>query len=137
MLIRFLGNTWTLVAVWVLGPVLLFVLHRRNKAKEEEATRAPGSSASSSAPASSDNEGTRSGKTRPGLPAEEPMTGYEIREIPSGFRGIKWGDPPVDGMSVVHDEGNDKLMSRASDDLKIEGVPLTSVLYSFHAERLQ
>jgi len=139
MLIRILGNTWTLVAVWVLGPVILYVLHRRNKAKEQEATRAPMKTAPSSAPATADGENTRSGKTRPGvpMPGEEPVTGYEIKEIPSGFRGLKWGEAPVEGMNVVHDEGNDKLMARASDELKIENVPINSVLYSFNLDRLQ
>jgi hypothetical protein len=54
-----------------------------------------------------------------------------------GFRGIKWGQPPVEGMRVVHEDGDTRFLARPSDDLRIGSAHITSVAYSFRCNRLE
>ena len=120
MFLRVMGSPWALAVVWTVGPLLLWMIFKKNKPVE------PNSKSSSPAqPAPQHNPS----KTNPG-------TG-ERREITPGFRDYKWGESPKPGMAVVHQEGEEVLYSRPEDELMLDGVPLNSIHYSFHRERLQ
>jgi len=116
MLMRFLGSTYALIAIWIVAPVVLWWVWRRSR-------------------------GTASGERKkpltPVAPAVSSGAGKEKREpaVP-GFRDLRWGDAPPDGMTVVHEEGERKLCTRDGEDLSLDGTPVGSILYSFHRGQL-
>lgn len=128
MLRHFLGQTWVLVTTMIVGPAILFWIVRRRARLDQEAKSPAGAAPRAAtipkpapavaAPARTEGEGTR-------------------KPLGSGFQGLKWGQPSEDGMRVVHEEGETKFRTRASDELRIGNVNLSSVAYSFRLDRLE
>lgn len=125
MIERFLGSTWTLVAAWILGPLVLIWMVRR---RVKENRRAAGPKASADVTPSAAKRGSAV------MPA--PATA-ERREITPGFRDARWEEGPKPDMTVFHDDGEEKLYSRANEELSLDGAELSQILYSFHRDRLQ
>jgi hypothetical protein len=125
MFLRIMGSPWALVAVWTLGPLLLWFIFKKKEPKGPDIKR---TSATHQAPPSQHLHKTNAGVTP--LPAER-------HEVTPGFRDYKWGDSPKPGMAVVHQEGEEILYARREDELVLDAVPLTSINYSFHRDRLQ
>ncbi len=121
---HFLGQTWVLVAAFLVGSTALYLIYRRRarvngdkKQPERGASRPAGASKASAA---------------------SPRSEQVVRKgIEPGFRGIKWGQPPVEGMTVVHEEGDTRFLVRSADDPRIGNVLLNSVAYSFRFNRLE
>ncbi len=88
MLLRFLGSVPVLIAVWILGPLALFLIARHNKRRRaaEMAQAAAGKAAA--APPKKDRD-TSAGVT------PVPMVPMDITP---GFRDLKWGDAPPETM---------------------------------------
>ena len=122
MFLRVMGSPWALVAVWTIGPLLLWAIFKNKEPKDPGITR---SSATHQPPSPQ--------KTNP---AVTPLS-TERREVTPGFRDYKWGDSPKPGMAIVHEEGEEKLYARPEDDLNLDGVTLKAIHYSFHRNRLQ
>ena len=126
MLLHFLGQTWVLVATFLIGPTILFLIFRRHSRVERDAklpaaaarpAGTPKSTPVAAAPSQPERDGARTG-------------------LGSGFRGLKWGQPPVEGMTVVHEDGETQFLVRPSDDPRIGNVHISSAAYSFHLNRL-
>lgn len=121
---HFLGQTWVLVAAFLIGPTALYLIYRRRarvdgdkKQPERGASRPVGASRAA---------------------ATSPRSEQAVRKaIEPGFRGIGWGQPPVEGMTVVHEERDTRFLVRPSDDLRIGSVHISSVAYSFRFNRLE
>ena len=62
-------------------------------------------------------------------------TARRARRVP-GLPGLRWGQAPAEDMTLYHDGLVEKLYARATP-LVLAGVPLRSVVYSFHLGRLQ
>jgi hypothetical protein len=125
VLIHFLGQPWVLVATLLIGPTILFLIYRRRSRIEAEEKR----------PAAGSPRATGTPKTAAAAPPPSENPGPR-KSIGSGFRGISWGQPPVEGMKVVHEEGETRFFSRPSEDPRIGNVHITSVAYSFRLDRL-
>lgn len=122
-----LGQPWVLVATFLIGPTILFLIYRRRARIDAEAK---GHAAGSPRPAGAP-------KAAPAAAAAPPSERPGPRKaIGSGFRGIAWGQPPVEGMKIVHEEGETRFFSRPSEDPRIGNVHITSVAYSFRLDRL-
>ena len=106
----FLGNPWTLAAVLIACLPLLWWMLKRGR-----------SPAGAGGPAA-----------RPASPK-----GAVRHEVVPGFRDVRWGSAPLPEMTVVHQDGDEKLCSRSGDELVLDGAGLNSILYSFHRNRLQ
>lgn len=128
MLERFLGQTWVLVASLVLAPTILYWMHRRRKRLAEGAGR-PAGTEKRPAPAAKAATPTAT----PAAP--EPPTAR--KPLWPGYRGIKWGQPPPEGMKVLHEEGETRFLARPSDELRIGNVHISSVAYSFRLDQLE
>jgi hypothetical protein len=122
---HFLGQTWVLVAAFLIGSTALYLIYRRRarvdgdkKQPERGASRPAGASKEAAASLWSEQAVTRKG-------------------IEPGFRGIKWGQPPVEGMTVGYEEGDTRFLVRSTDDIRIGNVLLNSVAYSFRFNRLE
>ena len=117
-----------LVAAFLIGSTVLFLIYRRRSRADGDANPpgqgasrpagAPNAAPAMAAPPQPENAGTRKG-------------------LEPGFRGIKWGQPPVEGMRVVHEDGDTRFLVRPSDDPRIGNVHITSVAYSFRLNRLE
>ncbi len=123
-----LGQTWVLVAAFLVGPTVLYLIFRRRSRAHEGAKRpGPGTPRPAGAP-----------KAAPAMAAPPQPDIHGARKgLEPGFRGIRWGQPPVEGMRVVHEDGDTRFLARPSDDLKIGSAHITSVAYSFRLNRLE
>lgn len=108
---RILANPWTLAVVMTLGPALLWWLSRRSKAPSGGAK-----------------------KPRPTAAAAKEKS--QARSVVPGFRDVRWGEPPLPEMTVVHEMGDEKLYSRRADELIVDGAAVNSIMYSYHRDRL-
>jgi hypothetical protein len=120
----FLGQTWVLVATLLIGTTALYLIYRRHprvdggkKQPERDASRPAATSKAVAASPRSEQAGRKS--------------------IEPGFRGIRWGQPPLEGMTVVHEDGDTRFLVRSADDPRIGNVLLNSVAYSFRLNRLE
>lgn len=128
MIERFLAQTWVLVTAFIVGPAFLFWMYRRRWRLEKEAQEAA--------------SGTRKGAALPAAPKpaakpapEEPIV---VRKpLWPGYRGIRWGQPPPEGMTVLHADGDTRFLVRPSDELLIGSVRLSSTVYSFRLDQLE
>lgn len=128
MLERFLGQLWVTITAFIVGPAILFWLFWRRRS-----TGTP------------DEKPDRSRKPARDLPvaaaAQAPRAPAEVaavrKSIGSGFRGVGWGQPPAEGMRLVHEEGESRFFERSGDELLIGTVQLSSVVYSFRLDRLE
>ncbi len=121
---NFLGQTWVLVAAFLIGPTALYLIYRR-RARVDGDKKQPERGASRPAGASR-------------AAAASPRSEQVVRKaIEPGFRGIRWGQPPLEGMTVVHEDGDTRFLVRPSDDPRIGNVLLNSVAYSFRFNRLE
>jgi hypothetical protein len=123
-----LGQTWVLVAAFLIGPTLIFLIYRRRSRVRENANP-PG-------PGASRHAGAQKAAPAMAAPPQPDMQGTR-KGLEPGFRGIKWGQPPVEGMRVVHEDGDTRFLARPSDDLRIGSAHITSVAYSFRLNRLE
>ncbi len=123
MIARILGSTWALVLGLTLGPLLLYLI--RKKSIERARREMEGDSARVPQPSQKAKEHA----------AAPPPAGP--REATPGFRDLRWGDAPLPDMTLVHDGGDEQLFTRPTDELLFDSAPLTSILYSFHRNRLQ
>lgn len=128
MLERFLAQTWVLVTAFIVGPAFLFWMYRRRwllMKKEREAAEA----------------GLRTSvPSPPPKPAAKtaPKEQAAVRKpLWPGYRGVRWGQPPVEGMTVLHEEGDTRFLVRPSDELAIGNVRITSAVYSFRLYQLE
>ena len=76
---HFLSQTWVLVAAFLIGPTALYLIYRR---RARVASRPTGTSKAAAASPRPEQAVTRKG-------------------IEPGFRGINWGQPPVE-LSLIH-----------------------------------
>ncbi len=122
-----LGQPWVLVATLLIGSTILFLIYRRRaRVDAAEKGSAAGSPRATGAP-----------KAAPAAVAPPPSEKPGPRKaIGSGFGGIGWGQPPLEGMKIVHEEGETRFFSRPSEDPRIGNVHITSVAYSFQLDRL-
>jgi len=116
MLMRFLGSTYALIAIWIVGPLLLWWIWKRSRNSSLGERKTPLAPAAATLRDAGDR-----GKHETAVP---------------GFRDLRWGDAPPDGMTLVHEDGDEKLFSRSSDVLALDGTPVGSILYSFHRSQL-
>ncbi|HYN40950.1 MAG TPA: hypothetical protein VE129_04170 [Thermoanaerobaculia bacterium] len=126
---HFLGQTWVLVAAFLIGSTVLYLIYRRRSRADGKANP-PGRGAPRPA-------GAPKAAPATAAPPPQPENAGSRKGLEPGFRGIKWGQPPVDGMRVVHEDGDTRFLARASDDLRIGSANITSVAYSFRLNRLE
>lgn len=141
MIERLLGNLWFSIAFWIVGPVILFLLYKKNRKDKAAAAKA------------SDSRGAaRAADSRESIPRPEPPpsrtpvpaaaasgeTSFSQGPKPElVLRELRWGQPPAEGMTLKHEDGNDKLYDIPGDSLKLGEASYTSILYSFWKDRLQ
>lgn len=124
----FLSLTWVLVAAFIIGSTVLYLAYRR-RAPNDGDRQQPGRGAARPAAAQKAAPATAA-------PPQYDRTGIR-KAIEPGFRGLQWGQPPVEGMTVVHEDGDTRFLVRASDDPRIGNVHISSVAYSFRLNRLE
>lgn len=124
---RLFGNYIALVAVWTIGPLILWTIRKRNKKKLDLEKRG-------NRPVSSPQAPPHDEVTRAGVMA---MAAVERKEVVPGFRDVRWGESPKPEMTLNHSDGDEKLFIRPGDDLTMDGAPLKSIHYSYHRDRLQ
>ena len=129
MLERFLGQTWVMVVAFIAGPAILYLMHRRRTRLAEEASRPGGTAAGRPAALA------KAAPSAAAVPA--PDKAGVRKQLWPGFRGLKWGQPPVEGMTLVHEEGETRFLVRPSDELRIGNVQIGSATYSFRIGRLE
>ena len=128
MLRHFLGQPWVLVATLLIGPTILYLIFRRRSRIEGDAKK----------PVQGKPRPASTAKAAPAVAARLQPEDAGIRKaLGSGFRGLKWGQPPVEGMTVVHEEGETRFLVRPSDDPRIGNVHISSAAYSFRLGRLE
>lgn len=119
MLLDILASKWTLIAVWIAGPAVLFLLYRRNRPKAAPHAAPP--------PPRVDDKELDTAVTK-------MATGQGAAP---GFRDLKWGDPPPEhGMELVGKDGENAFYTRASDVLRVEDVPVETIQYVFSGAKL-
>lgn len=119
MFLEIFGSPWALIAVWIVGPAILFALHRRNERRAAAASSpaGPGAPASPAVPKRSDTAVTK-------VPAQ-PL------DVTSGFRGIRWGDPPPAAFARVEGSGDEETYERPGEPRRVEDVPVETIRYVF------
>ena len=128
MLRHFLGQPWVLVATLLIGSMILFLIFRRRFRADGDAKQ----------PAPGAPRPTGTSKAAPAVAAPlQPERAGIPKALGPGFRGIKWGEPPVEGMTVVHEEGETRFLVRPSDDPRIGNIHISSAAYSFRLGRLE
>jgi hypothetical protein len=130
---RVLGSPVALVIALLVGGGVLFWLRKRAEAREgtsssTDSVAVPVHTGSISRPGSSGGV-SLAGPGPTGLTADTKPT--------PGFRDLVWGDAPKPTMTLHHEDGDEALYMRATDKLKLGGVPLTSIAYSFYRSRFQ
>lgn len=121
---RFLAQTWVLVTAFIVGPAILIWMHRRRRRLEEEAQGGGAPAPKKAVPAKA-----AAAKAPDAVPARKPLW--------PGYRGIRWGQPPAEGMTVLHQDGDTRFLVRPSDELLIGSVHIISAVYSFRLSRLE
>lgn len=127
-MIELLGNPWFGVTFLVFGAAVVVFIVRRNRAREEAASRpSPVAQRARTAPIprSGTSAGTGSGAS------------LDFVSLPPGFRDLAWGSAPVEGMQLVAEDGEHRFLSRSTDSLRIGRVVLTSITYVYQGGRLQ
>lgn len=126
MLEQILGNFWVTVTAFIAGPAILIWMRVRRRRLEAEAGKGPKPARPAPAP-------------KPAAAAPKADTeGSAVRKpLWPGFRGVRWGDPPAEGMTLLHEEGETRFLVRASDEMRIGGVHVGSIVYSFRINRLE
>jgi hypothetical protein len=107
-MLTLLGDPLLQIVTFVFGTAVLVRLARRNRARKQQAEEQRRAIGA----------GTFSG-------------------IRSGFRDLKWGEPPRPDMTVYHDGADEKLFVRRRDALVYAGAPLKAVLYAYKRNQLQ
>ncbi|MCC6130493.1 MAG: hypothetical protein IT186_11250 [Acidobacteria bacterium] len=68
----------------------------------------------------------------------EDLKGPDVpTNVVPGFRDMRWGQPPADGMAKVHEAGDDALYKRENDILRVGPAVANSILYGFYQGRFQ
>jgi hypothetical protein len=111
MIMKILESPWTLILVLVTGPLLVWWTMKRSKEPGKEGGKA-------------------ASRRERGAPAAR-------EEVVPGFRDVRWGESPLPAMTVVHQDADEKLYSRDGEDLMLDGAVLSSIMYSYHRDRLQ
>lgn len=128
MLERFLAQTWVLVTAFIVGPAFLIWMYRRRRRLEEEAQNGVAA-------------GTRkSDAPKPAARVAAPSVHERIPEskpLWPGYRDMRWGQQPAEGMNVLHEEAEVRFLVRPTDELLIGNVHLGSIVYSFRMDRLE
>ena len=124
LLERFLAQTWVLVTAFIVGPALLVWMYRRRRRLEEEAM-------GGGAPP------PRKAKPAKVAASRAPEAASVRKPLWPGYRGIRWGQAPAEGMTVLHQDGDTRLLVRPSDELLIGNVHITSAVYSFRLDQLE
>ncbi len=127
MIERILGNFWVTVIAFVVGPAILIWMNVRKRRLAERNDRRP-KPAAPAAPKPAPAHAT-AGPDADSSAVRKPLW--------PGFRGIRWGDPPAEGMAVLHEEGETRFLVRDADDLKVGHVMVGSIVYSFRINRLE
>lgn len=127
MIERILGNLWVTVIAFVVGPAILIWMNVRKRRLAEGNDRRP-KPAAPAAPKPAPAHAT-AGPDADSSAVRKPLW--------PGFRGIRWGDPPAEGMAVLHEEGETRFLVRDADDLKVGHVMVGSIVYSFRINRLE
>jgi len=106
----YLGQTWVLVTAFIIGPAILIWQYRRRR-RLEEGKNGP------ARPAARKVEAPKA--------ASAPETGRDGPRKPlwPGYRDMRWGQPPAEGMTVLHEEGETRFLVRSA--------------YSFRLDRLE
>jgi hypothetical protein len=73
--------------------------------------------------------------TRP-APTEPSPGSLAYLDARNGFRDLKFGDPPLQGMRLVEDHGDMKYYTQPSDDLTIGNAKIKEISYGFYKGRL-
>lgn len=62
-------------------------------------------------------------------------TAFAFQNEPEGFRGLKWGDPPIEDMQFLQErEAGQRGYSRYDEKLKMGEVPLYLIVYLFYGQ---
>ena len=120
---RVLGSPVALVVALLVGGGVLFLLRKREKAREGTLS----SSDRLAVPVhtgSISRSGPSGGVSLTGPGSSGPIA--DTKPTP-GFRDLVWGDEPKPTMTLHHEDGDEALYMRATDKLKLGGVPLTSI----------
>lgn len=127
MLEQILGNFWVTVTAFIVGPAILIWMRVRRRRLEEGKATGPKPAAPAPPP------------PKPAAASVGPdVDGSGVRKpLWPGFRGVRWGDPPAEGMTALHEEGETRFLVRASDEMRIGGVHVGSIVYSFRINRLE
>jgi len=59
------------------------------------------------------------------------VSGFAFQNEPEGFRGLKWGDPPTEGMELVKETDGVKRYVRLDEKLYLGDAKLSRILYHF------
>jgi len=124
---RILGNFWVTVIAFIVGPAVLIWMQVRRRRLAESSGKRPTTAVPAAAKPSA----------VPASAAPEADGSAARKTLWPGFRGIRWGDPPAAGMTLLHEEGEARFLVRPSDELKVGHVMVSSIVYSFRIERLE
>ncbi len=124
MLRYYLGQTWVLVAAFIIGPAILIWQYRRRR-RLEEGKKGPGRPA------------VRKVEPPKAAPALDTERDGLRKALWPGYRDMRWGQPPAEGMTVLHEEGDTRFLVRSADELLVGSVLVTSIVYSFRLDRLE
>ena len=131
-MLELFGNPWVTGIAFVVGPLVLFLMVWRRRRPGGEgakggAVRGDGRRGPASSARETPKAGTaRGSRTVPGMP-----------ELPSGFRDLAWGSAAPEGMVLVHEEAEQQICSRPSDELRVGNVAVGSIAYVYQARRLR
>lgn len=129
MLERILGNLWVTIFAFIAGPAVLIWMHVRRR-RLESGAKTGAQAATGTTPTAKAPTGTFPTVPDTGAPgARKPLW--------PGFRGLRWGDPPAEGMALIHEEGETRFLSRTSDEMRVGGVQVGSIVYTFRIHRLE
>jgi len=123
---QILGNFWVTVTAFIVGPAILIWMRVRRVRLENRAAKGPKPAGPAPAP-----------KPVAASPKAETEGSAVRKPLWPGFRGVRWGDPPAEGMTLLHEEGETRFLVRASDEVRIGGVHVSSIVYSFRINRLE
>lgn len=109
------------------------------KMKNSAETKSPASGRSGGGPrgGSAAAGPRRERETLSGLRVED-LKGPDVpTNVVPGFRDMRWGQSPAEGMTKVHEGGDDTLYRRENDILRVGPAVANSILYGFYQGRFQ
>jgi hypothetical protein len=120
----------------------IFYFYKKSEDAEKRASAAgAGKAHSRSSKGGSDpqpeRKRERERETLSGLKLDFSNAAEVPTNIVPGFRDLRWGQPPIEGMTKVHQGNEDALYSRENDVLRVGPAVANSILYGFFRDRFQ